>query len=110
MFYGRIPPANTLACMQPGFRRACRSHTPESKAERCFYLDLWRRHPRCCIKVISDCSVVSNWRDISSQAGRVPIIMAAPDAGASLVQTTPKDVHSHVRSVLPECHRCHRRD
>ncbi|CAN0098402.1 unnamed protein product [Laminaria digitata] len=51
MFFGRLPPANTLGFMQPGFRRIHRSHKSDPKAERCFYLNRGRNHPRDCVKV-----------------------------------------------------------
>ena len=40
MHFGKLPPANTLALMQPGFRRIHRSHKSEPKVERCLYLNL----------------------------------------------------------------------
>ena len=37
MYFGKLPPASTLAFMQPGFRRIHRTQKSEPKAERCFY-------------------------------------------------------------------------
>ncbi|CAN0513072.1 unnamed protein product [Laminaria digitata] len=38
MYFGRLPPANNLAFMQPGFRRIHGTHKSEPKAEKFFYL------------------------------------------------------------------------
>ena len=39
MYFGKLPPANTLAFMQPGFHRMHHTQTSEPKAEQCFYLN-----------------------------------------------------------------------
>ena len=53
IFIWKLPPTNTLTFMQPGFRRVHRSHKTEPKAERCFYLNRGRIHPRDCVKVVT---------------------------------------------------------
>ena len=46
MYFGKLPPANPPAFMQPGFRRLHRSQTSEPKAERSVYINRGRNHPR----------------------------------------------------------------
>ncbi|CAM9878429.1 unnamed protein product, partial [Laminaria digitata] len=51
MYFRKLPLANNLAFMQAGFRRIHRTHKSEPKAEKCFYLNRGRNHPRDCVKV-----------------------------------------------------------
>lgn len=57
-------------------------------------------HPRAFVKVVSACGRVSNTRDVAREVGRTPIIAAAPDAGAGLVQEVPPETDFDVGFVL----------
>ena len=100
MYFGKLPPANTLAFMQPGFCRIHRTQTSEPKAERCFYFSKGRNHPRDCRTVVTSSGQASNMRDVTWEVERLPIIAAEPNARAA---TGPEtwDAELHVRYVPP---------
>ena len=62
---GKLPSANTLAFMQPGFLRVQRSPKSKPKAERLFYLNRGRYHPRDCVKVVTMSGQTSDTRDVT---------------------------------------------
>ena len=96
-----LPPPNTLAFMQPGIHRIDRTHKSDPKAERCFYLDRGRNHPRDCVKVVTACGRTSNSRDVTWEVERNPIIEAAPGVRRDSVPT-PWEADLHVRYLPPE--------
>ena len=65
MYFEKLPPANTLAFMQPGSRCIHRTQRSEPKAERCFYLNRGRNHPRDCVKVFTSSGQTSNTQDVT---------------------------------------------
>ena len=73
MYFEELPPANTLAFMEPGFRRVHRSHKSEPKAERCFYLNRGWNHSRDYVKVVTLFGQSSNTRDVTWEVDRVPV-------------------------------------
>ena len=83
MSFGKIPPANTIAFMQPGFRRIHRTQTSDPKAEQRFYLTRGRNHSRDCVKVVTSSGQTSNTRDFTWEVKRMPIIAVEPNVGAA---------------------------
>ena len=79
MNLGKLPPVNTLAFMQPGFRCIHRTQKSEPKAERCFYLNRGRNHLRDCVKVVTSSGHTSNTLDVTWEVERVSIIAAEPN-------------------------------
>ena len=78
MYFEELPPANTLAFMEPGFRRVHRSHKSEPKAERCFYLNRGWNHSRDYVKVVtlsgqsSNCLLYTSPSPRDRQKSRMP--------------------------------------
>ena len=101
MYFEELPPANTLAFMEPGFRRVHRSHKSEPKAERCFYLNRGWNHSRDYVKVVTLSGQSSNTRDVTWEVDRVPIIAATPDAGEAAGQE-PWGPDDNIRYLPPE--------
>ena len=81
MYFGKLPPTNTIAFMQPGYRRVHRSHESEPKGHVCLYLNRGRNHPRDCVKVVTLSGQSSNTRNVTWEVDRVPLIAATPDPG-----------------------------
>ena len=81
MYLGKLPPTNTIAFMQPGYRRVHRSHESEPKGHVCLYLNRGRNHPRDCVKVVTLSGQSSNTRNVTWEVDRVPLIAATPDPG-----------------------------
>jgi len=100
-FFGTLPPPNTLAFMQPGFHRIHRTHKSDPKAERCFYLNRGRHHPRDCVKVVTTCRRTSNSRDVTWEVERKPFIEAAPQVRKDSV-AEPWEADLHIRYLPPE--------
>ena len=87
MYLGKLPPANTCASMQPGFRRIGRTQTWEPMAELCFYLSSGPNHLWDCVKTVTLFGRTSNTRDVTWEAENMMIIAAEPNVGAA---TTPE--------------------
>ena len=87
--------------MHSRFHRIYRTHKSDPKAERCFYLNRGRNHPRDCVKMVTDCGRTRNSRDVTWEMERRPIIEAAPEARKDSVPT-PWDVDLHVRYLPPK--------
>ena len=51
---------HSLDFMKPGFRRVHRTNKSKSKAERFFYLNKWKNHPRDCVKVPTSSGLTSD--------------------------------------------------
>ena len=90
MFYGRLPPANTLAFMQPGFRRTHPTHKSEPKAETCSYLIRGRIHPWDCVKVVTLSGQTSDTPDVTWEAELTPTIpLPSPRTSDTGAHTRP---------------------
>ena len=61
--FGRLPPANTLVFMQPGFRRVQRGNKSEPKAEGCFYINRGWNHPLGSVNVLTSSGLTSDTRN-----------------------------------------------
>ncbi|MEP4523414.1 MAG: hypothetical protein ABJ005_05350, partial [Alloalcanivorax venustensis] len=83
------------------FHRIHRTHKSDPKAERCFYLNRGRNHPRDCVKVVTACGPTSNSRDVIWEVERKPIIEAAPQARKDSV-AEPWEADLHIRYLPPE--------
>ena len=99
--FGTRPPLDTLAFMQPGFHRIHSTHKSDPKAERCFYLNRGRNHPRDCVKVVTACGRTTNSRDVTWEVECKPIIEAAPEARRDTVPR-PCEADRYVRYLPPE--------
>ena len=69
-YFGRPPPVNTLAFMQLGFRRVQRANKSEPTAERCFYHNRGRNHPRDSVMVLTSSGLTSDTRDVTGGGAR----------------------------------------
>ena len=67
--------------------------------DRCFYFNRGRNHPRDCVKVATSSGQTSNTRNVTWEVEGMPIIAAAPNAGAA---TGPMPPVPPVTPVLPE--------
>ena len=95
MFFGKLPSANTLAFMQPGFCRIHRTHKSEPKAEKGFYLNMGRNHPRDRVKVVTLSGQTSDMRSVTWETERTqitsPLSPCTPGAGAHTRPDTRDD-------------------
>ena len=83
VYFGKLPPANTLTFMQPGFRRVQRANRLQLKVERCFCLNRERNHPRDSVKVLTSSGLTSDTQDVAWEMERVLIIAAGLDTGTA---------------------------
>ena len=81
IYFGKLPPANTLAFMQPDFRLVHRSHRSEPKTDVCIHLNTGWNHPRDCVKVVTLSGQSSNTRNVTWEVDHLPIIATTPDPG-----------------------------
>ena len=103
-YFGKVPPANTLAFMLPGFRRVHCSHKSEPKAERYFYLNRGWNHPRDCVKVVTLSGHSSETLDVTWEVDHVRIIADRSRAA----QTLASDTYHRWCYRCGVCHRCRR--
>ena len=104
-FIVTLSPPSTLAFMQPGFHRTHRTHrTPKSdpKAERGFYLNRGRNHPRDLRQGGHGMRLYeSSSRDVTREVEGRPITEAAPQARMDAVPA-PWEADLRVRYLPPE--------
>ena len=99
-FCGRLPPTNTLAFMQPRFRCVQHAKMSQPKAERRFYLNRRRNHPRDSFKVHTSSDLTSDMWGVTWEIERVPIIAVELGTGTA---TAPEawEADWHVRYAPP---------
>ena len=98
--FGTLPPANTLAFMQIGFRCIQRANKSEAKTGKCFYLNGERNHMRDSVQVLTSSGLLSDTQDVTLGMERVPIITAGLNTGTAAAPEA-WDADWHVRYPPP---------